>query len=273
MEKTKQSKGLIWVIIILIVLVVGLISFIVYKEFFVNNDIINSNETNDVIIETKKTMKLVENKDWVYDANYDPNVKQQVYTTVYDETYNVNDYKVPYVNINSEYAETINSEIKKLYDNMMQVFNNGIEDGVSYIDIFKYDYYLNGEILSIVLTAGVGATDGVYPDYYIFNIDINTGKKIDLENILNYKNLSNADFDIIAKNAIIDEYDTFYKNIDKSDNLYVEYYDEMKQQTLDDYNNSTDKKCYIDNNGDINLLATVSFPAGREYANKLIVVK
>ena len=273
MENNKTNKGLVWLVVILIILVIGLMGFIIYKEFFVNNNLSNENDLNKTTTTTEQiNIKIDENKDWVYDAKYVPNVKQQTYTA-WDETYNVNDYKAPYININSTYAKTINNEIKKIYDSAMQVFNNGIEDEMSYIDTFKYNYYLKKNILSIVLTTGYGGTDVVYPDYHIFNIDIDNGNEITFENILNYKNITETNFDDKAKNAIIEEYDTFYKDINKTDDLYVEYYESLKQQTLEDYNNDKDKKCYIDNNGNLNLLATISFPAGREYADKLIAIK
>ena len=104
MENNKTNKGLVWLVVILIILVIGLMGFIIYKEFFVNNNLSNENDLNKTTTTTEQiNIKIDENKDWVYDANYVPNVKQQTYTA-WDETYNVNDYKAPYININSTYA-------------------------------------------------------------------------------------------------------------------------------------------------------------------------
>lgn len=271
--ENKNNKGLIWLIIILIVLVIGLTLFIVYKEFFVDNNLSNGNDSNTTTTTSKQiSIKIDENKDWVYDANYEANVKQQTYFA-WNEMYDVNDYKAPYVNINSAYAKTINNEIKEAYERAMEVFNNGIENKMAYIDTFKYNYYLHKNILSIVLTTGYGETDAVYPYYYIYNIDINTGNEIPFADILNYKNINETDFEDKAKKAIIEEYDSYYKDIDKNDDLYVDYYESLKQETLEFYNNYKDKIGYIDNNGNIILLAMVSFPAGQGSANKLIVVK
>ena len=85
--------------------------------------------------------------------------------------------------------------------------------------------------------------------------------------------MSNSNFDNKAQKAILNEYDNFYKDISKDDSLYTEYYESYKQDTINDYKNNTNKKCYIDNNGDIYLLTTISFPAGREYADKLVLIK
>lgn len=62
MEEKKKSKGLIWLIIILIVLVLGLIGFILYDKTFVK-DINKNNSTTTDNVETTTSIKKLSNEE------------------------------------------------------------------------------------------------------------------------------------------------------------------------------------------------------------------
>jgi len=67
----------------------------------------------------KTSKKIDESKDWVYDADYLKENKKIYQDSAKTEEYAVNSNKdliVPYININLEYAKTVNENIKALYD-------------------------------------------------------------------------------------------------------------------------------------------------------------
>lgn len=260
----KSGKGIIYLTLFLVLLVLIALGFTVFKVFILNND-----------ASVEKDLRIYSTKGWVYDAEYVANVKSETYkigVEGYYKSFDINDYKAPYININSSYAESVNNEIKKIYDEAVDVFNKGVENAASYIDTFEYKYYLVDNMLAVVLTTGYGATSVVFPDYYVYVINTSNGEKVELQEMLNFAKISENDFEEKAKSKIIDLYDSFYENIDKNDSLYTENYEALKQETLETYGNDNNKKCFIDNNGNINLVVSTFFPVERGYAYKIISV-
>ena len=267
----KIDKGIIAIVITIIVLILFCIFYIIFEK---RNEYKNSITitTTKINTTTKIIEKINNDKEFVYDATYKVNVNQESYM-INDTTYNINDYKAPFINLNSDYVKSTNDEIKKIYDDAVKVFNSGIENNISYIDTFKYDYYINDDILSLVLTTGYGGTDEVYYNYNIFVIDLKTGNKVVLDDILKYKNIDKEIFDEKVKNKIIEEYDNFYLNINKEDKLYKNYYETLKEETLNKFGDGVNNQYFINENGTINVVVTISYPAGRGYTDKIIVVE
>jgi len=266
----KIDKGIIAIVITIIVLILFCIVYIIFEKSNEVKDMITT--TTTVNTTTKIIGKINKDKEYVYDATYVSNINQETYT-INNITYNIDDYKAPYINLNSDYADFINNEIKKLYDNAVEVFNRGVEDKISYIDTFKYYYYINDDILSLVLTTGYGGTDEIYYNYNVFVINLKTGEKVVLDDILNYKNIDKEIFIETVKNKIVEEYDKFYLNINKEDELYTNYYETLKEETLNKFSDGVNNVFFINGDGMVSSVVTISYPAGRGYKDAIIVVE
>ncbi len=156
--------------IVLFILILVIVSLLVYYAFDKKNKntIVKSND-----IELKK---IDDKKEYVYN-----NPKY-------------NDKSIPYVNLNSEDAKKINNQIEKYVDNEAKNEWNDL----------SYKYYINKNIVSILLVNRIGDTDN--RKYKVYNIDINTGKKVTNKEILNIKKMNMNDVSSNLKETIENSY-------------------------------------------------------------------
>lgn len=121
----KKNTGLIVLVVILCLLVGGLGGYIICDKVINKDNDIDNNVVKDIRINTEK--------DYVYDADYsyDNKYTEFVRKDGNDKVINIDRYglsvsgrigkqylsdlKVPYLNINSDYAKASNEEIKKIY--------------------------------------------------------------------------------------------------------------------------------------------------------------
>lgn len=214
-----------------------------------------------------KVSKIDSSKDYIYDANYIPNVRSKTYAD-YDSTIrNIDNYKAPYINLNSSYAKKVNDNIKKVYDQAAQVFDFSIDHNSCVgIEIFEYKHYLVGDMLAVVLTTKYRTCAVTIPKYYIYVINVKTGRKVNLDEILEYKNINKDDFNEKVKNEIINSY---YSSFDDSKD-----YEYLIDENLKTYENDTNKKFFIDDNGKINLLISITIRPGEiEEIFKIITIE
>ena len=204
-QEKKQSKGLsagLVIIMLIAVLIIGIGGGYLLSK---NDSLFNKNETksnsnnsnitqsnntstqNNTIEQSKASKKIDESKPWIYDADYgvgkeekriSPEYSNDIYSTM-------NKLKVPYINVNSEYAKNLNSEIKKIYDNAYNEFGtetvNRSGNTVTNVREIKYEAYNKNNILSIVLTINSGVLNGgITHEYKTYNIDLNTLNKASL---------------------------------------------------------------------------------------------
>lgn len=128
----------------------------------------------------------------VYDAEYEKNVNADSYSTSYNSYY-AKDIVVPFININSSYAILSNNEIKNVFNDAINAYNKGISDKMTYVDTCNYNKYINNDILSVLLTLSIGATDIVRPNYYIYNIDLKTGYKLSYKDVYSFAGFDSND--------------------------------------------------------------------------------
>ena len=190
-----------------------------------------------------KVSKIDSSKDYIYDANYIPNVRSKTYAD-YDSTIrNIDNYKAA------------------------QVFDFSIDHNSCIgIEIFEYKHYLVGDMLAVVLTTKYRTCAVTIPKYYIYVINVKTGRKVNLDEILEYKNINKDDFNEKVKNGIINSY---YSSFDDSKD-----YDYLVDENLKTYENDTNKKFFIDDNGKINLLISITIRPGEiEEIFKIITIE
>lgn len=221
------------------------------------------NEKDEIQNSSIWISKLDNEKEWIYDADYEKGVSGDSYSTEFNETYNVNDIVVPFINIDSQDATQANNEIKMVFDSAIETFNNGIKDGLSYVDECNYKSYNNDDKLSVVLTFGEGATDVVHPNYYTYNFELKTGKSLSYEEIYNLAGFTSGDIDMKVENAIrtVCQSDESLYNVNDSINNYK---NSISDNTL---------KYYLANNNELNIVVELSVNAGNGLKTTILTIK
>ena len=268
------NKGIVIIIILLIVLILGFNAYVLYERYLYdhsNNIELNDNVINDnaSISNNSINIKEFDDLEYVYDADYDLSVNTNSYTIGSNE-YNIDDYKVPYINVKSDYVNNANNEIKTLWDNMVKVFNDGVNDKTSYIKYLDYEYTVSNDILSLFIKYSTSTTNGESVDYKTYNISLKDGSECSLVDAV-----KKLDYDLTAfrektTDGIIQEYDNWYSNHDVNGSLKQQYYDEYKEQTLNEYKLD---KWYIDNDNNINVIVHIYVPTDVNYFNEIVTVK
>ena len=240
--ETKNSKGIITLVIILGILVALLTGYIVYDKILKEDDQVKKNDE----------------------------IKDIVYSSFNKETSDYS-YNIPTINIDSTDVEKINAEINKDYkEEVEKQINNG-EIVVYEVD---YNYYVNSNVLSLVIT---GKLPSDIENYQVFNVDIYTGKSITNDELLNYKNISSTEFlsklPDIYKNKYIDLHGTKESYINGLKNApagwteeeiksHEKRYTNQLNNTLDSENYSIGTPIFINSNNKLNIVATIYSLAG-----------
>lgn len=196
-------KSLIIKIVIGIV-AVGTVSIIViytitsnYKKTEQN---LSKTTQNEVIqedlsgIETTVCEKIDEIQDYVYEKN-----KSEIKETVKSGYTYTDVIRLPFINLNSKDVQEINGKLEEQYQKASTSFkryNDGslVEFGYTAMD-YKYSV-LKEKLISLqtksseILVVG----DSFDPSYTIYNLDINTGKKLSNSEILKILNISTDKF-------------------------------------------------------------------------------
>lgn len=161
-----------------------------FNALFTNELKVNSEELD--------VNKIQGNNDIVY-TGY--NLKNE------DETYYSIDVKVPVININTDIAKEINSEIKKEFHDKASTYMRQTEQNVVYST--DYAAYINEQILSIVIKASV--KEGENPEKIIiktYNYNILEDKKVSFDDMIKYKGTDGK----IVQEKIKDEIKTAHDN-------------------------------------------------------------
>lgn len=231
--KEKKGKGPI-IIILLLLVVLGLAGYIVYDKYI-------SKEKTETTTkeETKKDTKIVEKL----------NVDDFVYT--YQEKIETNgdiklQYKIPNLNIESEYAKTINNEILEKYKDTEKLSQKGTD--------INYSAYINNNILSLVIYEGSTYSEADVR-YVVYNIDAKTGKKVTNTEILKSKNITFDKFkeNVISTHKILVPEDK-WSTVGNTNMTYADVIKEFNERTIDNYViylNSKNEICVI------NLMQTI----------------
>ena len=126
----------------------------------------------------------------VSDANYTPGFAAPSFEDEYYGMFYSKDFKVPYINGNTADIKNANAAIKQAWAKVVALYNKGVagywpdNNGARlFVDVCTYETYRNGDILSVIVWYGFGATDVVRPEYLIYNFDVNTGKLLPYKDI------------------------------------------------------------------------------------------
>lgn len=270
-NKRKKAPNLVLAIICVTLIVFFAVLFVVCVVNY-NQDGYQSGA--GVPEQLKNTNKNVEVAEEIEDENIDLDVDQNTadYVTVADYkpsenlpeeykvdgiTYRLSSIEVPYVTISSDYAKTINSELKKVYDEAIEVYKNGTTNGRAYVDKFSYVYHINGDILSILLETAYGETDVPYSTFYVYNINVKDGSKVEEKDIAKYLNIS--------EDKLKDEiWESIEKYIGENKAEFGGQEEEMKTQTKTFFDNG-EYQAFLGENSALVAIAKFAIPAGRGY--------
>lgn len=227
--KQKKSKGPIIIIILLLLVVLGLAGYIVYDKFFTKEE----PKVEEKVKEEKKVLLKDENQDVVYsdiDEKHEGKIK-----------------KVPYINIDSKYAEEINDEI----DSMVKKGLDGqVADTAYGVD---YQYYINGEIVSVKFT---WETENGMTISKIYNINQYTGKKVTNSELLTFAAMEESGFN----DKLVESYKTA-RPLESVENNAEALVKECYQKDLDTLSKGDIKGMYLNNN-EIYVLFDLNYIAG-----------
>lgn len=171
---TAKSSKILITIIFSVMVITGIITLIL------NN--YNPSSNNEPEIKQEQVQKKIDaSKEWVYDANY--GFENKILKDQYggrEAFYSKEELIPPYINIDSEYANRINDEIKEMYIDEYNKFAN-IGNGMYYSNI-TYSYFYNDDVLSVAILNKTGLLGaGAKLKYTIYNISLNTLDKASLE--------------------------------------------------------------------------------------------
>lgn len=202
---TKKTIIIIFLIII-IILLTAIVSILAYDKFVINKGIqkdaiqIYGNEEKE-IEKNIKVEKILKEKDYIYTVDSKLLEKSEPFTGG-KYKYNVT---IPSINLNSSEVKKINEDIKLKFDSELNNFKNGINNVTNSIYYLTYNYYLDGNILSLLIINYSGYEMNATKKYYSYNIDINTGKEITISDLIKYKgydyNLLNNKFKTLIKES------------------------------------------------------------------------
>ena len=237
----------------------------------------SNSSSNDLV------SKIDTTKDWVYDAKYTKNVIADSYTTQYNETYYAKDIIVPYININSSYANNSNNKIKEVFNNAIETYNNGVNNKIAYIDECNYKKYISDNSLSIVLTYGVGGTDVAYPQYYTYNFDLKTGNQLSYEEVYKIAGFNSTTINSKVEKAITEIMKEKLKGLkdhekDIGEGAYYPQgtnFDTYNNESINNYKNSINNNTleyFLSDNGKLNIVVKLSIPSGKGYFDTIITI-
>lgn len=173
MKEKKNNKGLIWLIIILIVLVLGLVSFIVYDKVLLIDKESNIENNNTNTTTTEKT-KDNDNEDNILRRDnfiYKLNEKDYHISYVYKKYNSDEFYKGQ--NINIEEAKKYNDYVYNIIYLEILLNDKKIED-VKLPIFYNYENLSNNDILNkihLVSSDTINTLKGSDSEYFVFTIE------------------------------------------------------------------------------------------------------
>ena len=237
MEKGKNNKGIIILLTVIIVILAVLCILFATDTITLNSNITNNKEkTSD---NSNKKIKIDESKEYVYDAEYKYDNKYTEYdrlngngekrTIDYygipvekSEKDYLKDLVVPYININSNDATKVNTELENLYLKYAKEFDSCIDEaktttGPGCSQILTYRTYSYNNILSVVVIDSIQATSTYIFNYHIYNFDLNTGNIISYNDMLSKLGYNKDTILDKMKASIKNQMDITYKNNPEGD--------------------------------------------------------
>ncbi len=270
METSKNNHVLIMFLMFFILLSLALGGYIFYDKFVPKENAKPNEEQPIEELKEELVNKINNSKYWIYDADYEKDVLADFY--IINEPIYAEDIKVPFINIDSNYASLANQEIKKVFDIVIDAYNEGVQNELTHVDI-DYQKYIDNDMVSTALWYSIKETAVVNPNYYTYNVDLKTGKEMSFEEVYQKCGFTKDNIDDKVKENItsmmkdrlknfIDEYYPQGTNFDTYNNESIEnYLTSIKNNTL---------QYFIDENGILSIIVRLSIPVEMGYFDTVI---
>ena len=182
-------------------------------------------------------------------------------------------YNIPSINLNTPDANKVNTEI---YNNLTKQIIDAVSGNRQLFYTIKYDYYINGNVLSLLIT--IMSTYG-FTEYRGYNIDTQTGKVISNDELLRLHNIEKAIFirnlSELYRRKFIELYgtkDTVFSILYASPSLLTDeerknieaLYVERYNSTVHPDNISIQIPMFLNEQGQINVIAHIYSLAGAD---------
>ena len=233
-------------------------------------------------VSKEDSIKIDSSKDYVYDASYDFDfLKDSYYAN--GRLINKSDIVVPYININSDAAKAANEEIAKLYNDLGETYNDATEREIFY-RVSKYDAYVVDNIVSVIITVTAGGTDVPIDYYYTYNFSLKDGHLLSYSDVFTAAGIDFNNISSRVQKTVTAIMQDRLKNLkdhtkDTGDGAYYPEgtnFDTYNNESYENYvvsvNNGT-IKYFIDSNKKLNVVVTLSIPAGRGEFDTIITVE
>lgn len=180
------------------------------------------------VIKANGAKKIDESKDWIYGE------KRQYGT-------------MPRLNIDSDVVKMINEEIERACKSQDQAISTGADGD------YKYNYYINGNYISLVLQIGF---TGDYIEYYVYNIDKTTGNTVSNLELINYRGLTINSYVEKLKNTTNEKYSNY-------ESRAINYDEKHMAEVLKNTNNSVNTPLFLGEDGKIDAVIKLETFAGK----------
>ena len=212
-KKSKKGKNKV-IIVILVILLIALVAVAVV--FFVlprlsGGDPLpvmgNNVSTNEVVTEEIKAQRFNSNLFYVYDSAYTPTNPAEGYF-LGNDYHDINEIIVPYININSNESTQFNEKIHSFYDQAVTKYNEYASSKNGYINV-DYKYYMNKNVLSIIIEQTEGGNGIAQKQFLTCNYDLVKDKILTFDEIYKSIGFTDETIDLTVKYEI--ENSSFYK--------------------------------------------------------------
>ena len=229
-----------------------------FDDYYDDDDNYNYNGNNNYISKINPT------QNWIHDAQYEKNVLANSY-----DTYYAKDIIAPFININSNDATMVNEEIKGVFDEAINRYNEGVENKTSFVTI-NYEKFIDNNIASVNFWYGKGGTDVIRPDYYTYTFDLTTGKIMSFEELYQKFNFNRNQVDMKIKEEITDEVNDIFEDSFRNENStnYINESINNYEKNLED----NTLKYFVNNDGELCIIARLSIPAGTGYQDTILEI-
>lgn len=198
-----NNKG-VTALLILIIIILGAFCILVINGTISFN---KSEPTNDKQTgnnePTTKSIKIDEDNDYVYEATYKYDNKYSEYVRENSSAGTIDTFgitisygdnklkslKVPFININSDEAKSINKKLEELYLKYAKGFDKNAEaakgnNDVVCTQVLNYKYYKHDNMISVLVYDDQQCTSPFVFNYQTYTFDLTTGKLLSYDDVL-----------------------------------------------------------------------------------------
>lgn len=268
----RKDRGFIVLVIISIIALISLGGFLIYNSFFKKETPLEKHKVIDTDEEEVSLIsKLDENKEWIYDAEYEHNVNTESFVAG-SKTFFAKDIIVPFINIDSKYAKEANNNIKQLFDDAIQVYNGSANGEAKYVDECSYKKYIGTDLISTVITYKVSENNIVSSQYYVYNLKLKDGSIVPYDETYSLAGFTTDNIEEKVSESITNYISELEKTNNNQSTVNI---DELIKKNIESYKNDITNntlKYFVSENGKLNIIIKLYTPQEIEPIETIIEI-